>query len=207
MAFEVIGISGKARCGKDYISTNFLFPLGYKSFSLAWHFKVWLVAKGEATYEEVFFTKPPHVRKLLQEEGTERGRVPFGENIWCDTAATWMRVMSEHMGINKFVIPDVRFPNEVEMVQRLGGKVMRITAPEREKKSDLTWEARQHISETALDNFLGFDGIVYNDPKYSESVRRQVMAILGEQTICDEDPEDETLFDKIKDFVTFPFSR
>jgi hypothetical protein len=177
--FEVVGLSGKAGSGKDYISQNFLIPLGYKQFSFAWHFKVWLIGKGEATHEEVFFTKPPHVRKLLQEEGTERGRNVYGENVWCNTAAEWMRVLAENCGLTKFVIPDVRFPNEVEFIQSIGGKVYRIVAPERSANNNLTEEARRHISETALDDFTGFNGYIFNDPYPPAPLSAQIHSLLN----------------------------
>jgi hypothetical protein len=198
MSYEVIGISGKAGCGKDYIADHILQPLGYRKISLAWHFKVWLVGKGMATYEEVFVTKPPHVRKMLQLEGTEYGRIPFGEAVWCNTMQTWMQLLNDAWGIDKFVCPDIRFPNEVKFIQDLGGKCIRVQAPKRVAKSGLNAEARAHISEVALDDFDNFDGIVLNDPEHSETTKRQLGLILGEDVHQDEDPE--TLFDKIISF-------
>lgn len=177
--FEVVGLSGKAGSGKDYIAQNVLIPLGYSQFSFAWHFKVWIVGTGQATWDEVFVTKPPHVRKLLQEEGTERGRNVYGQNVWCETAGVWMRVLAENSGITKFVIPDVRFPNEVEFVQSLGGVVWRIHAPERVARSNLSEEARHHISETALDDYTGFNSVIANDPWFSDSVQSQVFGHLN----------------------------
>ncbi|TFH49103.1 MAG: hypothetical protein E4H01_04970 [Lysobacterales bacterium] len=161
---NIVGISGKAGSGKDFLAKTVFAPAGFKSWSLAWHFKVWLAGQGQATYEEVFHTKPPHVRDLLQQEGTERGRNVYGENIWCDTAAMWITLLHEVWGADRFVIPDIRFPNEVAMVQRLGGKVIRLCAPERVATSSLLAEARAHPSETALDNYMDFDLIVFNDP-------------------------------------------
>lgn len=172
--FEVVGLSGKAGSGKDFIAQHYLAPLGYIQFSFAWHFKVWLVGKGEATHEEVFYTKPPHIRKLIQQEGTERGRNVYGPNVWCDTTAEWLRVLAENAGIRKFVIPDVRFPNEVELIHSLGGKVIRVHAPYRAANSNLTEEARQHISETILDEYQHFDWIIYNDPDMAETVSTQI---------------------------------
>ena len=163
--YKLVGLSGKAGCGKDYLGSNYLRLQGYMPFSLAWHFKIWVAGKSEASYEDVFFNKPPEVRKLLQLEGTERGRNVYGENVWCNVAAYWLRLLNESWGTTNFYIPDVRFPNEVEFVQKLGGKVYRIIAPAREKNSGLTEQARQHISETALDSYIGFDGIIYNNPE------------------------------------------
>ena len=65
---DVIGLSGKIGTGKDYIAEQYFFPRGYKQFSLAWHFKIWIVGKQEATYEEVFHTKPPEIRHYSQYE-------------------------------------------------------------------------------------------------------------------------------------------
>ena len=177
---EIIAISGKAGTGKDYISQHYLIPKGYVQFSFAWHFKVWMVATGEATYEEVFVTKPEHIRKKLQLRGTEEGRDVHGLNIWCQTALTWMRVLSENSGLKKFVIPDVRFENELRFVQENGGRVFRIHAPLRANNSSLTKEARQHISETALDHLTStdFDGIIQNDPEFKETVEYQVNRLL-----------------------------
>lgn len=180
---EVWGISGKAGCGKDYIYNNFLRPAGFYRWALADHFKVWIVGKGEATHEEVFRTKPPHIRHLLQQEGTERGRLVYGENVWVKTAFEWMTLLSETWGIQRFVISDVRFPNEMTAVQEFGGKVLRIVAPQREANSSLSPEARQHISETALDStpMAAYDVVIYNDP--GQDAREQVLALLGESAI------------------------
>lgn len=162
----VIGLSGKAGSGKDYIASRIITPrYGYVPFSLAWHIKTSLVGKGAATYEEVFITKPPKVRHLLQHEGTESGRDIYGYDIWLDTAYSWMRLVYEQWGIQRFVIPDVRFPNEVEYIKNRGGRVFRILAPNRVLRSPLTDEARNHPSETALDGYPldNFDGIIEND--------------------------------------------
>lgn len=179
MNIKVIGISGKSGTGKDHITQNFIRPHGFYQWSLAWHFKVGIVGKGLATHDEVFYTKPPHIRKELQLEGTERGRMVYGENLWCDTAREWMVLLKEQWGIDKFVIADVRFPNEVEFVQNMGGKVARIVAPKRAESNSLSTEARLHVSETALDDFTGFDHIINNDPDDSSFVSHQISLILN----------------------------
>lgn len=180
MSIKVIGVSGKSGSGKDFISQNFLRPRGYYQWSLAWHFKVWTVGKGLATHEEVFYTKPPHVRKELQLEGTERGRMVYGEDVWCSTAKEWFNVLNEQWGIDRFVIADVRFPNEVDFVKSMGGKVIRINAPKLAEANSLSPEARLHISETALDNYTDFDYIIENDPEYASTVPAQIEVILKE---------------------------
>lgn len=65
----------------------------------------------------------PEVRRLQQVYGTEAGRDIHGENCWVDALARTMEP-----GVN-YVVTDVRFPNEVEDIHSLGGKVVRIQRP------------------------------------------------------------------------------
>jgi hypothetical protein len=176
---KVLGLSGQAGSGKDWIYENCLFPMGYKRWALADHFKIWAVGREMCTYEEVFHTKPPKVRKALQTAGTEEGRLIHGEDIWCKTALAWMEHLNNTWKINKFVISDIRFPNEVKFIQEMGGKVLRIEAPTRVLNSSLSEEARQHISETALNGFTEFDAIINNDPEFADTVTDQVNKALG----------------------------
>ena len=178
---QIIGISGKAGSGKDYIASKIVTPhYGYVPFSLAWHIKTGLIGKGMATYDEAFITKPPHVRHLLQQDGTENGRDVYGMDIWLDTAYAWMRLVYEQWGIARFVIPDVRFPNEVEYIQRHGGKVIRILAPQRVQNSPLSLEARLHRSETALDEYPldNFDALLDNDIGSEDTLTDRVYTIF-----------------------------
>ena len=109
---KVIGLSGAAGSGKDYVAkTYFIDEYGFRNISLAWHFKIDCIAKGQADYDEVFNTKPPRVRRLLQILGTEQGRELWGENVWVNTVFSWMMLFHKDWGIDRFIIPDVRFPN------------------------------------------------------------------------------------------------
>jgi hypothetical protein len=60
-------------------------------------------------------------RLMLQIWGTEVCRESFHPDVWI---ASMERKLSDS---NKnYVIPDVRFPNEIEMIQRMGGKIWHI---------------------------------------------------------------------------------
>lgn len=186
MSIQVISLSGKAGTGKDWVFENYLRPAGYHRWALADHFKIWAVGRGLATYEEVFYTKPPHVRKALQQIGTEEGRMIYGESVWLDTTWAWMNHLANTWGIEKFCITDARFPNEVEYIQSRGGLVFRIVAPEREASNELTPEAKLHISETALDDFPleKYNGILYNDIKDNRSKVLNVLEkVLGNNVV------------------------
>jgi hypothetical protein len=57
-------------------------------------------------------------RWVLQQWGTEVCREHFHQDIWI---ASMERKLVDYKG--NVVIPDTRFPNEVEMIQKMGGKV------------------------------------------------------------------------------------
>lgn len=56
-------------------------------------------------------------RLVLQEFGTECMRQGFFDNIWLSFVK---KKIQENLDTN-FVIPDLRFPNEIKMIQELGG--------------------------------------------------------------------------------------
>jgi hypothetical protein len=178
----VIGLAGGAGVGKDTIAIKYLKPMGFVPLALADEIKYKVVARGEATYEECFVTKPPKIRTLLQEEGTERGRNVFGEEYWMDQLFARIGYYNVRWGMDKFVITDVRFPNEVTGIQARGGKVFQIVAPQRYASNGMTDAARQHPSERSLDNFTAFDGVIRNDIGEEQSVQRQIDNLLTPKT-------------------------
>ena len=163
---EVIGLSGFAQSGKDHIYSHCLKSRGWMQISYAWHFKADLIGKGVISFEEAFKTKPEKVRTMLQLVGTELGRNVYGQLVWCNIAHAWMKIYEEHWGMDRFVIPDVRFWNELHFIQhQLGGKVIRIKAPIRSGQSSLTTEQNRHPSEAEMVEMKNsdFDAVIYND--------------------------------------------
>lgn len=177
----LLGLSGGAGVGKTYLYTKFLKPWGYYDAPLADELKVRAVARGVASFEDAFHHKPPAVRKWLQEEGTERGRDLYGEDIWCATLFARLRRIEESWGVDRFVVSDVRFPNEVNFVLNHGGIVLRIEAPDRYLNNGMTDEARAHRSERALDDFPRdrYSGVIYNDPEYALTLEQQLRRELS----------------------------
>lgn len=176
---ELYGFSGKMGTGKNYIAEKVFSPLLPKKntivMAFADHFKVDACAKLRLDYDKVFGEKDDETREKLQKMGTEEGRAKYGKNIWIDVMDTWIRVHQER-GIERVIITDVRFLNEVEYVKSKGGKVFRIHAPKRNLER-LSREAmgdaeridalKKHVSETELDSYDDFDYIILNDPEYN----------------------------------------
>jgi len=136
---KIVGILGFAGSGKDTVGAMFR-EAGYEKASFAASVKDatscifgWKreLLEGDTDEsrkfrEEVdpFWTE--HLgyevtpRKMLQLLGTEACRNALGENIWVYS-------MLRNMDANKkYVITDVRFPNEIKMVQEAGGTLIRV---------------------------------------------------------------------------------
>lgn len=115
--------------------------------------------KDEWWSERLGFDVSP--RYMLQFMGTEVMRENLHNEIW---ALSVERKLIRH-GIARpwqdFVISDVRFPNEVAMIRRLGGKVWHI-----QRGALPEWFGKNpdhiHASETAWNNEF-FDATIYND--------------------------------------------
>lgn len=170
---KIIGLHGKAGCGKDFIASQCLND--YFKFALANHFKIDIVRKYLFTYEEVFDTKPAHVRHRLQQIGTEENRDIFGQDTWVDAAETWLHSIYKANNINKFVIADIRFDNEAEWIKRKGGIVIRVDS--NRNRIGMDEQALQHSSEAGIREDL-IDHIIINDVGTDiESLKWQVNTI------------------------------
>jgi hypothetical protein len=58
-------------------------------------------------------------RMILQQWGTEVCRDGFHTDIWIHS-------LERKLGSGNYVIPDTRFPNEIELIQRMGGQVWHV---------------------------------------------------------------------------------
>ena len=111
-----------------------------------------------------------NVRQLLQFFGTDIVR-----GIWSEAwVNAWKNRVLDSKSAKYVLVGDVRFPNEVQAIQSIGGKVIRLTrAPHPEDA---------HASETELDgwgvkdesNPVGFDAIVDNANKTIEQTNKIV---------------------------------
>lgn len=153
---KLIGLSGKAGSGKDWLGRTVLEPAGWSKFALAWPMKHEAMGHG-FSYREVHYDKPEPVRRWLQHRGTEDGWHKYGEEYWLRIADGWMRTLSETYGVRRFYVPDIRFPHEVAWIKRHGGAVIRLVG-----RGGLHGDAAEHESETALDDYRGWDYVLSN---------------------------------------------
>ena len=106
-------------------------------------------------------------REFLQYFGTDVCR-KMKSTIWVDNCINRINVS----GTDLAIVPDVRFPNEVESIQKAGGKVIRLTRKPHEDS---------HPSETALDGEESdstFDYILDNEKLSINETNIKLMEVL-----------------------------
>ena len=175
----IIGLAGKMGSGKDYIAQKYIIPIVKKmgkeilQMSFADQIKINVMTNHNVPYDEVFVKKTQQSRKLLQLEGTEKGRNVFGQDIWIKYFDAWSRVYSAR-GIDCIITTDIRFQNELVYIKKNNGIVIKVVAEERNKKR-LTHESggdisvynslSKHSSECDLDDVDDeeYDIVVKND--------------------------------------------
>lgn len=156
----IVGLSGYAQSGKD-TAAEVLTKRGFTRIAfadilrdMAFAIDPYVRTNTKADKDIVIFERLssaiknygwdfakeefPDVRRLLQRLGTEAGREILGENIWVDTAL--------NNAPENTVVTDVRFPNEVEGIEKRGGVVIRITRPGVGPKNE-------HASENSLEGW------------------------------------------------------
>lgn len=103
------------------------------------------------------------VRGLLQKLGTEAMRNVIHPNIHVNALFADYK-MGPHTGITrdlkypKWIISDVRFPNEAQAIKDRGGIIIRINRPE---PMSLRGDIKRHSSEISLDDWI-FDVTINN---------------------------------------------
>jgi hypothetical protein len=132
----IIGITGKARHGKDSIADRLVARHGFKRMSFAGplkevllkmnpiigfdlyrpqsliHLDTALTRYGEDGVKKIY----PEYRKLLQKLGTE-GIRSIDEHFWIKAAA---KLINDQPNDARLVFTDCRFPNEAQAIQRAG---------------------------------------------------------------------------------------
>lgn len=95
-------------------------------------------------------------RYLARTLGTEWGREVVSSTMWVDIMESKIKRYSGWPG--GICIDDMRFQNELEMLQRNGFKIIQII-----RDTDRDPSQDQHVSDTALKSFTDFDYVIHNN--------------------------------------------
>lgn len=128
---------------------------------------------------------PMTVREFLQKLGTEAMREGLHTNVWVNALfADYKTIIYREetkiweTPISKWIITDMRFPNEMEAVVARGGITIRVVRPD---MNSLQAMVPAHASETALDgNIMHYE--IINDGTIEDLVEK-VREILIERNI------------------------
>lgn len=188
---RLVGITGKARSGKD-TAANFLCTRhGYTKYSLAAPIKrgieamfnltsaIWNDPAKETPLDVACMASP---RQLAQTLGTEWGRDTISENIWINLMERHWNYMNEFAEYS-MVVPDIRFDNEADWITNNGGVVVRIDRA--------VTGVRSHVSEAGIDEAC-IDFVINNDTDmitdmlrdFREGLENFADAAIGLKTKC-----------------------
>ena len=145
----LVGLTGKARSGKDTLASYLETSYGFRRYSFADPIRKGLTAMlgpswcdGEKEEPIRFNPKLKSPRYLMQTLGTEWGRNLFYDELWIDLA-------KYHMPKDcPVVVSDVRFENEAKFIRDCGGFIVHI-------QRDCAPKVREHISEAGIEKVPG----------------------------------------------------
>jgi hypothetical protein len=169
---KIIGIAGKALQGKDTCAkliSEMAREMGkvLLPWSLAHPLKavVYAESRGDKRFEDIWYTKPPEERKLLQARG-EGGRIEFGNSYWTLQSEGIMRALYDTGVVDGFILPDVRYLNEVDFI-KLGGSdpevVYRQIAHELEQEMGYTAEYEMELlNSNRILEMMELDAALYD---------------------------------------------
>ena len=159
----IIGITGKMMSGKDTLA-NFLH-FSFSNSRITWFaypMKQMMIDYFGFTEHDVYDTEGKKRynsfwgmtnREALQRIGTDCFRNNFHRDTWLKTME--VNIIQDLKQL--IIIPDVRFPNEAQMINTLGGVVIKLERP-----NNVTDKYTQHTSETSIDQ-IDADATIQND--------------------------------------------
>jgi hypothetical protein len=186
----MFGLSGYARAGKDTVANILIKEHGFERIAYADALRGVakqinpIVSGGEKVrLSDVLDTYGwegakdtfPEVREFLQRLGVTLREV-IDEDVWVNLA---FRNINTYDDDARYVVPDMRFPNEMGAVRFVGGATVRIERPG-------YGPVNGHISETALDN-ARFDYTIHNDGTLHR-LEHAVAAMVAEEEHTDREP-------------------
>lgn len=143
----LIGITGRARSGKDTVANFIVAAIGGYRYGFADPVRAMLVPLGvdmsdpywQARKEEPIPALGVSPRRMMQTLGTEWGRQLINPNLWLIMAH--QRLLQNGPGM---IISDVRFDNEAAWIRKHGGRIIHVIRPD-------TKAVEAHASEDGIE--------------------------------------------------------
>lgn len=175
---KLIGLGGKLRSGKDAFADYLVEHHGYVKMGMSDILHQSALAMNPIVHvgdrdilryadatEELGYVEAkeeyPEYRAFLQRMGTEFGRNIIDEDLWVDL--TRERILDHTLVGGAVVVTGIRFPNELKMIDDIGGRSIWINRP-----GLATAESHAtHASESGV-AAEDFDIVVQNDGDLDE---------------------------------------
>ena len=158
---SIIAFAGQKGSGKDTCADYLVEHYGYTKYAFATPIKDICRTLFDLSEEQLYgdlretiderYSQTP--RQLLQKFGTDFCRDMIDQEFWINYFKRWAK--RTDLQNDKIVISDVRFQNEMDAVNDLGGRVFAIKRPGHDESAD------QHVSEQQ--HLIGYHGIIHND--------------------------------------------
>jgi len=155
----IIGLTGYAQSGKDTVANVLVERYGFTRIAFADKIREFLYETNpmyDSIVGEPLFVKAkvdrdgweeakksPQIRRLLQNSGVA-ARNLFGPNFWVNEAMKTM--LNDPRPDMSYVITDVRFLNEADMIKANNGQIWRV------KRLGVD-PVNAHVSETQMDGY------------------------------------------------------
>lgn len=160
----IIGFGHQARVGKDTSGDYLKLKYDFTKLSFAGPLKEaakiiygltedQLYGDLKEVVDEFWGETPRHI---IQKMGTDGIRNGHRKDVW--VKATERKILK--MLDKNIVICDVRFPEEADMIHRLGGKVYKLTGS---FGGRVIINSNMHESETIMLDYQEWDGIIDNN--------------------------------------------
>ena len=174
----LIGLLARRTYGKDTIADYLVENYGYKKVPLASPLKeacrVLFNFDDEQLYGSQKETIDPNwgiaPRQMFQYLGTDilrndisRIMPDIKDNFWVNNIKIQYEKALEKDPNTRFIISDVRFQNEVDVIHQLGGKVVKI-----ERNLNINDTTDTHESEKSIDFINNYDILVENTGTLAE---------------------------------------
>ena len=148
----LIGLTGRARSGKSTAAEHLVGTYLLEHYAFADPLRDGLMAifnldptdfEGDRKEQPLaWLDRSP--RQLMQSMGTEWARNTVHPDVWVKLAEQNLDYMSNALGaVLGFVVSDVRFENEADLIRRRGGTVIHILRPN-------ALAVNPHISEAGI---------------------------------------------------------
>ena len=161
---HIIGLTGPIGSGKTSVANILCQDFGFVRVRFAGPLKNMMTTLGLtlAEIEGELKEKPCALlcgktpRHAMQTIGTEWGRNLIGEDLWVNA---WRHQVNKMIETQPVVCDDVRFANEAKAIRDMGGLVVRVTRPGKERISSHPSEAFAFDVDAELNNVTTLDGL------------------------------------------------